>query len=320
MEQRQLTGTNLTVSRVCLGTMTFGSQTDRAAACRMVDLCLDRGINFFDTANVYNAGESERMLGEVLGARRAQVVLASKVGMKVGEHPAGLKRELMVKAAEDSLRRLKTDYLDLYYLHLPDWNTPLEESLAAMNQLVREGKVRHGGSSNFASWQVYQMLWIAEKNGYQPIRITQPMYNVLARRIEDEYLACCKESGVSTVVYNPLAGGLLTGKHKVEKPIPGTRFDGNQTYLDRYWNQVNFDAVTRLNGIAESAGRSLISLALNWILHHSAADCVILGASRYEQLEENLRALDDGALTPEALAECDTVWSLVKGPAPKYNR
>jgi aryl-alcohol dehydrogenase-like predicted oxidoreductase len=196
----------------------------------------------------------------------------------------------------------------------------LEESLAALDELVREGKIRYGGSSNFAGWQVCRMLWVAEKNGYQPIRITQPMYNLLARRIEDEYLACCQEFGVSTVVYNPLAGGLLTGKHKVEKPIPGTRFDGNQTYLDRYWNQVNFDAVTRLSALAQSVGRSPISLALNWILHHTAADCAILGASRYEQLEEDLSALDDGGLTAEALAECDTIWFLVKGPAPKYNR
>ena len=300
--------------------MTFASQTDRAAAGRMVDLCLDRGINFFDTANVYNAGESERMVADVLGPRRPRIVLASKVGMKVGDHPAGLKSGLIVKAAEDTLRRLKTDYLDLYYLHLPDWNTPIEESLSAMDQLVRQGKVRYPASSNFASWQVCQMLWLAEKNHYQPVRVTQPMYNVLARRIEDEYIACCQRFGVSTVVYNPLAGGLLTGKHKVEKPIPGTRFDGNQIYLDRYWNQLNFEAVARLTGIAAGSGRSLISLGLNWILHHSAADCLILGASRYEQLEENLRALDDGPMQAETVAECDTVWALVKGPGPKYNR
>jgi aryl-alcohol dehydrogenase-like predicted oxidoreductase len=300
--------------------MTFGSQTDRAAACRMLDLALDRGVNFLDTANVYNAGESERMLGGVLGGRRGQVVLASKVGMKVGDHPAGLKRGAIVKAAEDSLRRLNTDYLDIYYFHLPDWDTPTEESLSAMDQLVREGKVRHPGSSNFASWQVCHMLWIAEKNGYRPVRVTQPMYNLLARRIDDEYLPCCRQFGVSTVVYNPLAGGLLTGKHKPGSPLPGTRFDSNQTYLDRYWNQLNFEAVSRLGAIAEASGRSLVSLALNWILHHTAADCVILGASRYEQLEENLRALDDGALQPGTVADCDAAWSLVKGPGPKYNR
>jgi aryl-alcohol dehydrogenase-like predicted oxidoreductase len=320
MQQRQLNGTDLTVSRICLGTMTFGSQTDRSAAGRMLDLAIGRGVNFLDTANVYNTGESERMLGEVLGARREQLVIASKVGMKVGDHPAGLKRAAIIKAAEDSLRRLNTDYLDVYYFHLPDWETPLEESLAAMDQLVREGKVRYPGSSNFASWQVCQMLWIAGKNGYRPVRVTQPMYNLLARRIEDEYLPCCRHFGVSTVVYNPLAGGLLTGKHTPGGPLPGTRFDGNQTYLDRYWKQLNFDAVSRLNAVAQSSGRTLVSLALNWILHHTAADCVILGASRYEQLEENLRSLEDGSLPPEAAAGCDEAWTLVKGPAPKYNR
>lgn len=320
MEQRQLKNTGLTVSRACFGVMTFGSQTDRSTAARMVDLCIDRGVNFFDTANTYNGGESERMLADVLGARRSKIVLASKVGMKVGDHPAGLTRELIVKAVEDSLRRLSTDYLDIYYLHLPDWNTPLEETLAAMDQLVREGKVRQPGSSNFAGWQVCKMQWIAEKNGYLPARITQPMYNLLARRIEDEYLACCKEFGISTVVYNPLAGGLLTGKHREEKPIEGTRFDGNKMYLDRYWNQLNFEAVSRLGSIAEAAGRSVISLALNWILHHTAADCVILGASKYEQLEQNLSAFDDGALDPQTLSACEEVWSLVKGATPKYNR
>jgi aryl-alcohol dehydrogenase-like predicted oxidoreductase len=320
MQNRTLNGTDLTVSRACLGTMTFGSQTDRATAARMAGLCLDSGVNFFDTANVYNAGESERITGEILGPRRRDAVLASKVGMKVGEHPGGLKRELICKAAEDSLQRLKTDYLDIYYLHLPDWNAPIEESLEAMQTLVSQGKVRYAASSNFASWQVCKMLGIAERAGFAPARITQPMYNLLARRIEDEYLPMCAELGVSTVVYNPLAGGLLTGKHRSEAPIPGTRFDGNKAYLERYWKDLNFQAVARLAEIAAAAGRSLVSLALNWLLHHTPIDGVILGASRIEQLEENLRALDDGALSSETVAACDEVWSAVRGPSPKYNR
>ncbi|MBI1897233.1 MAG: aldo/keto reductase [Acidobacteria bacterium] len=320
METRQFENTDLTVSRVCLGTMTFGSQTDIATAGRIVDLCFDGGVNFFDTANVYNGGESERVLAEVLGRRRQDAIIASKVGMKVGGHPAGLKRELILAAAEDTLRRLKTDYLDIYYLHLPDWSTPIEESLAAMDTLVRQGKVRYLGSSNYASWQICQMLCFAEKNGYRPARIAQPMYNLLARRIEDEFLPCCREFGVSTVVYNPLAGGLLTGKHNPEMPLAGTRFDGNQTYLDRYWNHVNFEAISHLATIASADGRSLISLALNWLLHHTPADCVILGASRLEQIEENLRALDDGPLEAAAVSACDAVWTGLKGPGPKYNR
>ena len=318
--RRQLSGSELTVSRACLGTMTFGAQTDATAAARMVRMCLDRNITFFDTANVYNAGESERLLGQALGTRRKDIILASKVGLKAGEHPAGLMKELIVTAVEATLRRLNTDYLDLYYLHVPDWQTPVEESLAAMDRLVQDGKVRYVGSSNYPSWQACRMLCVAEKQGYQGLRIAQQMYNLIARRLEDEFLPFASEFSVSTVVYNPLAGGLLTGKHGSGAPETGTRFDGNQTYLDRYWNQVNFEAVTTLATIAAEAGRSLVSLALNWLLHHTPVDCVVLGASKLEQLEENLRALDDGPLDQTAITGCDNVWRGMYGPSPKYSR
>ena len=203
---------DLTVSRVCLGTMTFGGQTDRAAAARMLDIAFDRGVNFLDTANVYTAGESERILGHLLGARRMQLILATKIGMKTGDELPGLSRGAILAAVENSLRRLATDYVDLCYLHLPDDSVPLEESLAAMDTLVRQGKVRHVASSNFASWQVCKMHWSAAQRGFAPARVAQPMYNLLARRIEDEFLPACRDLCVSTVVYNPLAGGLLTGK------------------------------------------------------------------------------------------------------------
>lgn len=320
MEQRKLTGTNLTVSRVCFGTMTFGGQTDRSEAKRIIDLCLDRGINFYDTANVYTDGASERILGEILGGRRKDLVVASKVGMKVGEQPPGLTAAAIAQAVEGSLCRLKTDYLDLYYMHLPDHGVPIEESLEAMDKLVRQGKVRYIAGSNFAGWQLSQMHRIAERDGYQAPRIAQPMYNLLARRIEDEFLPACRELGISTIVYNPLAGGLLTGKQTAGKPLPGTRFEGNKGYLDRYWHQTNFDAIERLKEIADAVGRSLVSLALNWLLHHRAIDGVILGASKVEHLEQNLSALNDGALRPDTLAACDQVWQMINGPAPKYNR
>jgi aryl-alcohol dehydrogenase-like predicted oxidoreductase len=298
--------------------MTFGAQTDDKTAAQMVQRCLESGVNFFDTANVYNAGESETLLGGILGGLRKDVVVATKAGMKVGEHPAGLSRDLILKAAEDSLRRLQTDYVDLYYLHTPDPLTPLEESLAAMDRLVRDGKVRYVASSNYASWQVARMLWIADARGYSPARVTQPMYNLLARRLEDEYLPACAELGISTVVYNPLAGGLLTGKHG-GAPLAGTRFDGNQTYLDRYWNDCNLAAVRKLEAIARAAGRSLVSLSLNWLLHHTPIDCIVLGASRMEHLETNLASLDE-PLDESSLQACDAVWAGLKGTAPKYNR
>jgi aryl-alcohol dehydrogenase-like predicted oxidoreductase len=240
--------------------------------------------------------------------------------MKVGDHPAGLSKRLVIKAAEDSLRRLRTDYVDLFYLHAPDPDTPLEETLSALDSLVTAGKVRYAASSNYASWQICRMLWIAERNGYQPARVVQPMYNLLARRIEDEFLPFCRANGISIVVYNPLAGGLLTAKHASAAPLPGTRFDGNQAYLDRYWNELNFQAVQKLAATATNSGRSLVSMSLNWLLHHAGADCVILGASKIEQLEENLRALEDGPLDTASLASCEEACAMVRGAAPKYNR
>ena len=322
MENRTLQHTDLTVSRGCFGTMTFGSQVDEAAARRIVDASIAHGINFFDTANVYNQGVSETILGKALRGRRANVILASKVRGKMGDAPdeAGLSRAAIRKAIEASLRRLGTDYLDIYYLHQPDYDVSIEETLAAVDELVREGKVRYPASSNYAAWQVAQILAIAERKQHKPAWITQPMYNLLARGVEQEYIPMCKQFGVSTVVYNPLAGGLLTGKQKREAPLAGTRFDNNQMYLSRYWYDAYFDAVHELAVVARDAGRSMVSLALNWLLHHTAADCVILGASRIEQLEENLAAIEEGPLSAETAAACDGIWAKLRGVTPQYNR
>jgi 1-deoxyxylulose-5-phosphate synthase len=310
------------VSRICFGTMTFGGQTDETEAARIVARALEAGVNFFDTANVYNHGAAERIIGKLLKGRRHKIVLASKVRFKMGEAPdeSGLSRAAIVKAVEETLTRLGTDYLDLYYLHMPDYTVPVEESLAAMDELVQAGKVRYPATSNYAAWQVTEMLWIAERYNHQPAYVAQPMYNLLARGIEQEFLPMCREFGVSTVVYNPLAGGLLTGKHRREQPTPGTRFDNNRMYLDRYWHPAYFDAVEELRLVAERAGRSLVSVALNWLLHHTTADCVILGASRAEQLAENLRTLEDGPLDADTLAACDAAWTKLRGVTPKYNR
>jgi len=198
---------------------------------------------------------------------------------------------------------------------------PIEESLETLNGLVRAGKVRYLACSNFAGWQVVQMLWLCEKNGYAPIHITQPMYNLLARGIEEEYQPMCKQFGVSTVVYNPLAGGLLTGKHSRQRPIEGSRFDNNKLYSDRYWHPAYFDAVEELQRAAAKIGRSLADVALNWILHHTPTDCAILGATKIEHLEQNLAAVEKGGPLPdETIAVCDQVWRNLRGITPKYNR
>lgn len=323
MEYRQLPHTDLSVSRVSFGTMTFGSQTDEAAAARMVDRCLDAGINFFDTANAYNLGRSETILGKALGSRRAKVILATKVFNKMGDAPddRGLSRAALHKALDASLKRLGTDYVDIYYLHQPDYGVPIEETLTAMDEVVRAGKVRYPAVSNYAAWQVAEIHSICAKHGYGPPRISQPMYNLLARGIEEEYLPFCRRFGVAVVPYNPLAGGLLTGKQARERgPIAGTRFDGNKMYQDRYWHDDYFAAVDDLNVIARDAGKTLVELALQWLLSLPVVDSIILGASRLEQLEENLKACEGGPLDGATLASCDAVWRRLRGITPKYNR
>lgn len=322
MDQINLKHTPLRVSRICFGAMTFGGQTDQDAASKMIDMCREHGINFLDTANAYNHGASEEMLGRLLSGRRKDFVLATKVRNKMGDAAdmQGLSRAAIFRAIDDSLSRLCTDYVDVYYLHLPDYSVPIDETLDAMNELVRQGKVRHTATSNYSGWQVVEMFWIAERRGFKPPYISQPMYNLIARGIEQEYLPMCQQFGVSNFVYNPLAGGLLTGKHKRDAPIPGTRFDKNQMYLDRYWHARDFDAVDQLAAIAAKAGRSLVSLALNWLYHHTTAEGIILGASRVQHFEQNLKVLDDGPLDSETLKACDDVWNSLRGPAPKYNR
>jgi aryl-alcohol dehydrogenase-like predicted oxidoreductase len=323
MEYRRLPHTDLDVSRVSLGTMTFGSQTGETAAARMVDRCLDAGINFFDTANIYNQGRAESILGKALGARRSRIILATKVRGEMKDAPdqTGLSRTAIHKALDASLQRLGTDYVDVYYLHQPDYDVPIEETLAAMDEVVRAGKVRYPAVSNYAAWQVAEIHAIAAKNGYRPPHISQPMYNLLARGIEEEYLPFCRRFEVAVVPYNPLAGGLLTGKHARERgPLAGTRFDDNKMYQDRYWHDDYFAAVDELNGIAREAGKSLVELAFQWLLSQPVVDSIILGASRLEQLEENLKACEGGTLGAETLARCDAVWKRLRGITPKYNR
>jgi aryl-alcohol dehydrogenase-like predicted oxidoreductase len=303
--------------------MTFGSQADQETSSRMAEQCLNAGINFFDTANMYNLGRAEEVLGKALGSRRSQVIVASKVRNRMGDAPddVGLSRAAIRKALEASLKRLGTDYLDLYYLHMPDYDTPLEETLEAMDEAVRSGQVRYPAISNYAAWQVCDILWISEKRGYKPPLISQPMYNVVARAIEDEYLPFCKRFGISVIPYNPLAGGLLTGKQSRQRgPIEGTRFDKNALYLGRYWHDDYFAAVDELRAVAREAGRSLVELALQWLLSREQVDSVILGASRPEQLAENLKALEGARLDEATLTRCDEVWKRLRGITPKYNR
>jgi 1-deoxyxylulose-5-phosphate synthase len=322
MEVRHLQHTDLKVSRVCLGTMTFGKPVTQNDATRMVDICLEAGINCIDTANMYQLGVAEQLLGEALKGKRDKVVLSTKVRVKMGDGPdeSGLSKRAIHRAIEDSLRRLQTDYVDVYYLHQSDYDVAIEETLQAIEDLVKQGKVRYPGTSNYASWQVTQMLDMARQRNYKPAFVAQPMYNLLARGIEQEFLPMAKTFGVSTFVYNPLAAGLLTGKHK-ETVIPqGGRFDKNRMYQDRYWNARTFHVVDELKAIANDAGRSLIDLAFAWLFHHTTSDVVILGASSVAQLTENLEACKGGPIPEGVLSKIDEVWQEFRGPVPYYNR
>jgi 1-deoxyxylulose-5-phosphate synthase len=322
MEYRKLPHIDLNVSRLCFGTMTFGKPADQSAATRMVDISIAAGINFFDTANAYQGGRSEEMLGQALQGRRNQCVVATKGFARMGEAPddAGLSKSAIFKAVDASLKRLRTDYVDLYYLHQPDYKVPIDESLEALDTLVEAGKIRYPATSNYSSWQVTEMLWEAEKHRWAPPVVSQSMYNLLARGLDQEFLPMAKRFGVAVIAYNPLAGGLLTGKHNPEHVAQGTRFDGNKMYQDRYWRAEDFEAIAELKSAAEQSRRSLVSLALCWMLHHTPIDSIILGASREEQLVENLRAAGEGPLSPDALAACDRVWAGLRGPSPIYNR
>jgi 1-deoxyxylulose-5-phosphate synthase len=322
MTLRTLGNTTLKISPLTLGTMTFGGQTDESTARAMVDMCLERGVNHFDTANVYTAGMSEQILGRLLAGRRDRVVLATKVGQKMGEGSGeqGLAPAAIRQAIDASLKRLNTDYVDLYYLHLPDYSAAIEQTQATMSELVQAGKVRAVAVSNYASWQICKMLWLCEKNGWAPPVAVQPMYNLIARRVEAELMPFCQEFGLAVIPYNPLAGGLLTGKHTLEGSISGTRVEKMPIYLDRYWQAENFAAVERLKEVAQAEGRSLTRLAMRWVMDRPGVTSVILGASRLEHLQENLAALDDEPLSAETLAACDEIWPALRGVSPAYNR
>jgi aryl-alcohol dehydrogenase-like predicted oxidoreductase len=323
VERRTLAGTDLEVSRVVLGTMTFGAQVDAAAAERMVATALDAGITMFDTSNNYAGGASEEILGRVLKPVRDEVLVSTKVGSHVDladARVAGLSPTAVRHAVEGSLRRLGVDRIDVLHLHRPDPDTPIEETLASLDELVRSGVVAHIGQSNFAAWQIADMIHLAHAHGWPPILVSQPQYNLLSRRIEGEYATCARRFGLSNVTYNPLAGGLLTGKHRAgDRPAAGTRFS-KQMYRDRYWNPTQFAAVDRLREIAGAAGLTPVELALRWVIGRPLTDAVLLGASSAEQLQVNLRALDGPPLPADVLAACDDVWATLRGVAPAYNR
>lgn len=315
-------GTDLKVGRIVLGAMTFGSQVKEAEAQKMVSKAREAGVTMFDTSNNYNGGASEEILGRTVASFRDEIQITTKVGSTVDQDPElkGLRKKAIIRSLEGSLKRLRTDHVDLYYFHRPDVTTPIEESLEAVDELVRAGKVRYVAQSNFAAWQVAQALGLSALHGWPELRIAQQQYNLVSRRVEEEYVDAAGKLGLSTIVYNPLAGGLLTGKHRFEQvPDSDSRFT-KPIYRDRYWNRGTFDAIGELGKVAEKAGMTLVELSFRWLLNRPLTTCLLLGASRLEQLEQNLAAAAGEAPDDVIMARCDEIWEGLRGSAPKYNR
>ena len=303
--------TGLRVSRLCLGTMTFGYQCDDETSFAILDAADDAGITFLDTADAYPLGapvellgRTEEIVGRWMSGRRDQYVVASKCFFRTGPKPwdAGNSRQNIMRAAEASLRRLRTDHIDLYQLHSWDPDTPIDESLRALDDLVRQGKVRYIGCSNFLAYQLARSIGRSEVLGTARFDSVQPRYNLLFRENERELFPLCAEEGVAVIPFNPLAGGFLSGKHRRGSPTEGTRFTLGHAagrYQDRYWHDRMFDSVEVLRPIADEAGMTLAQLSMAWVLANPVITAPILGASRPDQLGDAVKALDtplDGAL------------------------
>ncbi len=320
-----LAGLDRPLSRLVLGTMTFGDTVDLPTARSMVDVALDAGITSIDTANGYAAGRSEEMLGEILRGRRDAATVATKAGIYPGDaggapllSAAGLRSSL-----EASLRRLDTDHVDVYYLHQPDRSVPIEETVGALGELVKEGSVRAIGVSNFSAWQVADVFTACDALGTPRPVLAQQLYNLVARRIEAEYAEFATTKDLATIVYNPLGGGLLTGRHSfAESPTEG-RFGSSALstmYKDRYWNAETFAVIDALGGIAAGAGISLPELSLRWLLSKPVVSSVLLGGSKTTQLEANIAAAQAGPLPDDVVTACDEAGLALAGSMPGYNR
>lgn len=305
MRHTRLGRTGLSVSRLCLGTMTFGLQCDEAASRAILDRAAAGGITFLDTADVYplgggleTVGRTEEILGRWLEGRRHGFVVATKCVGAMSARPwdRGASRKHILDAIDGSLRRLRTDYVDLYQLHHFDPVTPIDESLRALDDVVRAGKARYIGCSNFHAYQVARALGRSEALGLARFDSVQPRYNLLFRQIERELLPLCREEGIGVIPYNPLAGGFLSGKHRRDTgPTAGTRFTlGNaaERYQDRYWHDREFETVEALRPLAAAAGTSLAGLAVAWMLAEPAITSPIVGASRPDQLDDVLPATE----------------------------
>ena len=293
MEYRRMGQSGLKVSEVCLGAMTFGHGTEQDEATRMVDLAFEAGVNFFDTANTYGGGASETMLGNALKGRRQDAVVATKFSNPTGPRPndSGMSRAHIMNAIEDSLRRLQTDYVDIYYIHHVDIQTPLDEMLRAMDDLVRQGKVRYTACSNYEAWRLMEALWISESKDWARFICYQPQYSLVVRDIEEEIIPVCQLKGLGVVIWSPLAGGFLTGKYKPgQRSAEGARSEEGWAYPERYFAANADESLAALLDVAKELGRSPAQVAVRWALDQPAITSAIIGARTVAQARDNLLA------------------------------
>lgn len=293
MEYRRMGRTGLKVSEICLGTMTFGHSTDEAEAKKIVDLSFDAGINFFDTANTYADSRSETILGNALKGRRDEAIVATKVFNPTGPGPnnSGMSRVNIMQGIEASLKRLQMDYVDLYYIHHVDTQTPLEEMLRAFDDLVHQGKVRYIACSNYEAWRLMEALWISDSKDLARFECYQPQYSLVVRDIEEEIIPVCELKGLGVVVWSPLGGGFLTGKYKPgERTVEGTRSAAGWAYPERYFADNADESLGELLAVAEELGKSPAQVATRWVLEQPAITSAIIGARTLEQARDNILA------------------------------
>ena len=306
MQRRKLGNSGLKVSVVGLGCNNFGRAIDLEGSRKVVDKAFDLGINFFDTADIYGRGASERILGEVLGARRHEIVLATKVGMVMDD--AGLliggSRRYIMASVEGSLKRLKTDHIDLYYMHQTDPSTPIEESLRAMDDLVHQGKVRYIACSNFPGWQVADAHWTSKHLNLNAFVASQDEYSLVQRKPEAELIPSIAARGMGLVPYFPLASGLLTGKYRKDAMPKGARLTESAYFANWHLSDANWKKVEGLEAFCKAKGHSLIELAFSWLAAQPAVASIIAGATTPEQLEQNAKSAG-WALDADDLAAVD---------------
>jgi aryl-alcohol dehydrogenase-like predicted oxidoreductase len=314
MEYRNLGKSGLQVSIVGLGCNNFGGRLDEAQTKAVIDKCIDEGITMFDTSDIYGGrGKSEEFMGPALKPHRRNVVIATKCAGPMGEGPywRGTSRKYIIEAVEDSLRRLQTDYIDLFQIHFPDPNTPIDETLHALDDLVRDGKIRYIGNSNFKAWQVVEADWVSRTEHITRFISAQNEHSLLQRGPEAELIPACEKYGIGLLPFFPLASGFLTGKYRPDQPAPeGTRLGAaNSPMAARILHEGNFDQLVKLEKFAEDRGHSMIELAFSWLASKPIVGSVIAGATKPEQVEQNAKAAD-WRLTPEEMTEVDEIMGI----------